>query len=55
MGVERRFCKVLVGKPVGKRPLGRPRSSRWEDGIRMCLGEIGWGRNMDLVSSGYGL
>jgi hypothetical protein len=34
---------VLVGKPVGKRPLGRPRR-RWEDGIRMDLGEIGlWG------------
>jgi hypothetical protein len=35
--------KVLVGKPEGKRPLGRPRR-RWEDGIRMDLGEIGsWG------------
>jgi hypothetical protein len=34
--------KVLVGKPEGKRPLGRPRRS-WEDGIRMDLGEIGWG------------
>jgi hypothetical protein len=30
--------KVLVGKPEGKRPLGRPRR-RWEDGIRMNLGE----------------
>jgi hypothetical protein len=34
--------KVLVGKPEGKRPLGRPRR-RWEDGIRMDLREIGWG------------
>jgi hypothetical protein len=34
--------KVLVGKPEGKRPLGRPRG-RWEDGIRMDLGEIGLG------------
>jgi hypothetical protein len=34
--------RVLVGKPEEKRPLGRPRS-RWEDGIRMDLREIGWG------------
>jgi hypothetical protein len=34
--------KVLVGKPEGKRPLGRPRGRR-EEGIRMELGEIGWG------------
>jgi hypothetical protein len=33
---------VLVGKPEGKRPLGRPRH-RWEDEIRMDLREIGWG------------
>jgi hypothetical protein len=32
----------LVGKPEGKRPLGRPRR-RWEDGIEMDLREIGWG------------
>jgi hypothetical protein len=31
-----------VGKPEGKRTLGRTRS-RWEDWIRMDLGEIGWG------------
>jgi hypothetical protein len=31
--------RVLVGKPVGKRPLGRPRR-RWEDGIRMDVKEI---------------
>jgi hypothetical protein len=31
-----------VGKPEGKRPLGRPRR-RWEDNIRMYLREIGWG------------
>jgi hypothetical protein len=35
--------KVLVGKPEGKRPFGRPRR-RWEDGIRTDLREIGWGR-----------
>jgi hypothetical protein len=34
--------KVLVEKPKGKRPLGRPRN-RWEDGIRMDLRETGWG------------
>jgi hypothetical protein len=33
---------VLMGKPVGKRPLGRPRR-RWEDGVRMDLREIGLG------------
>jgi hypothetical protein len=33
--------KILVGKPEGKRPLGRPRR-RWEDNIRMDLREIGW-------------
>jgi hypothetical protein len=32
---------VLVGKPEGKRPLGRPRR-RWEDGIKMDLGAIDW-------------
>jgi hypothetical protein len=31
-----------VGKPERKRPLGRPRR-RWEDNIKMNLGEIGWG------------
>jgi len=33
---------VLVGKPQGKRPLGRPRR-RWEDNIRMALQEVGCG------------
>jgi hypothetical protein len=32
MGEERKVYKILVGKPEGKRPLGRPRH-RWEDGI----------------------
>jgi hypothetical protein len=32
----------LIGKPEGKRPLGRPRHI-WKDGIRMDLREIGWG------------
>jgi hypothetical protein len=42
MGEERKVYKVLVGKPEGKRPLGRPRH-RWEDGIRMDLKDIGLG------------
>jgi hypothetical protein len=42
MGEERKVYKVLVGKPQGKRPLGRPRR-RWEDGIRMDLRETGLG------------
>jgi hypothetical protein len=41
MGEGRNLYRVLVGKPEGRRPLGRPRR-RWEDGIRMDL-EIGWG------------
>jgi hypothetical protein len=39
--------KVLVGKPEGERPLGRPRR-RWEDGIRMDLREIGL-RGVDWI------
>jgi hypothetical protein len=39
--------KVLVGKPEGRRPLGRPRR-RWEDGIRMALREIGL-RGLDWI------
>jgi hypothetical protein len=42
MGGQRNVYRVLVGKPEGKRPLGRPRL-RWEDGIRMDLREIGLG------------
>jgi hypothetical protein len=40
VGEERKVYKVLLVKPEGKRPLGRPRR-RWEDGIRMDLREIG--------------
>jgi hypothetical protein len=38
---ERKVYKVLVAKPEGKRPLGRPRRT-WEDEIRMDLREMGW-------------
>jgi hypothetical protein len=40
MGEESNVYKVLVGKPQGKIPLGRPKR-RWEGGIRMDLREIG--------------
>jgi hypothetical protein len=43
-GEKRNAYRLLVGKPEGKRPLGRPRrTSRWVDNIRMDLGEVGWG------------
>jgi len=42
MGEERRVYRVLVGKPEGKRPLGRPRR-RWVDNIRTDLQEVGCG------------
>ena len=42
MGEERGAYRVLVGKPEGKRPLGRPRV-RWVDNIRMDLQEVGCG------------
>jgi hypothetical protein len=42
MGEGRNVYRVLVGKPEGKRPLGRLRR-RWEDGIKMDLREIDWG------------
>jgi len=40
MGEERGVYRVLMGKPEGKRPLGRPRR-RWVDSIRMDLQEVG--------------
>jgi hypothetical protein len=42
MGEKRNAYRLLVGKPEGKRPLGRPRCT-WVDNIRMDLGEVGWG------------
>jgi hypothetical protein len=41
MGENRNAYRLLVEKPEGKRPLGRPRR-RWVDNIRMDLGEAGW-------------
>jgi hypothetical protein len=39
--ITRNAYRILVGKPEGKRPLGRPRR-RWVDNIKMDLREIGW-------------
>jgi hypothetical protein len=41
MGEKRNAYRLLVGKPGGKRPLGRPRH-RWVDNIRIYLGEVEW-------------
>jgi hypothetical protein len=41
-GEKRKVYRLLMGKPEGKRPLGRWRH-RWVDNIRMDLGEVGWG------------
>jgi hypothetical protein len=46
-GEKRNACRILVGKPEGKRPLGRPRR-RWMDNIKINLREIGWD-DMDWI------
>jgi hypothetical protein len=46
-GEKRNTYRILVGKPEGKRPLGRPRH-RWEDNIKLDLRDIGWG-GMDWI------
>jgi hypothetical protein len=53
MGEERKVYKVLVGKPEGKIPLGRPKC-RWEDVTRMDLRETGRG-DVDWIGTGGGL
>jgi hypothetical protein len=47
MGERRGAYRILVGKPEGKRPLGRPRR-RWEDNIKMDFQEVGCG-GMDCI------
>jgi hypothetical protein len=41
MGEKRGAYRILVGRPEGRQPLGRPRC-RWEDNIKMALQEVGW-------------
>jgi hypothetical protein len=48
---RRGIYRVLVGKPEGKGPLGRPRY-RWEDNIKMDLQEVGGGNRLDGAGSG---
>jgi hypothetical protein len=46
MGVWRDAYRILLGRPEGRRPLGRPRR-RWENNIKMDLQEVGWGHGLD--------
>ena len=48
MGETRGVYLILVGKPEGKRSLGRPRR-RWEDNIKMDLQEVGWSERTGLI------
>jgi hypothetical protein len=48
MGAGRNVYMVLVGKPEGKRTLERPKR-RWEDGIKMDLGEIVWAGGVEWI------
>jgi hypothetical protein len=54
LGEEGKVYKVLLGKPEGRRPLGRPRR-RWEYGVRIDLRDIGLrGCGLDSTGSGQG-
>jgi hypothetical protein len=46
MGEKRGAYRIMVGRPEGRRPLGRHRR-RWEDNIKIDLQEVGWG--MDWI------
>jgi hypothetical protein len=48
MGEGRGAYRILMGRPEGRRPHGRPRH-RWEDNIKMDLEEVGWGGGIDMV------
>jgi hypothetical protein len=52
MGEKRNGYRLLLGKPEGKRPLGRPR--RWVDNIKTDLLEIGWG-GVDWIGLAQGM
>jgi hypothetical protein len=53
MGDKRCICRVLVGRPEGKRPFGR-HGRRWKDIIKRDLHEFGWGGTVkiDLAQDG---
>jgi hypothetical protein len=53
MGDRRGIYRVLVGKPEGKRPLGRPRH-RWEDKIKMVIEEVGVWTGSSWLRTGTG-
>jgi hypothetical protein len=46
MGEKRGTYSILVVRPEGRPPLGRPRR-RWEDNIKMDIQEVGWGHGLD--------
>jgi hypothetical protein len=46
MGEKKGVYRLLVGRPEGRRPLGRPRR-RWEDNIKMNVQDVGWGHGLD--------
>jgi hypothetical protein len=48
MGKRKGAYRALVGKPEGRKPLGRHRR-RWEDNIKMDLREVGWGAQTGLI------
>jgi hypothetical protein len=48
MGEERGAYRIFMGRPEGRRPLGRPRR-RWEDNVKMNLQEVGWGAWTGLI------
>jgi len=52
MGERSGLYRVVVGKPKGKRPLGRPRH-RWEDTIKLDLQEVGWVGLRIVTGGGY--
>ena len=52
IGKRRDAYRVMVRKPEGKRPLGRPRR-RWEDNTKMDLQEFGWGHGVIWTGSGW--
>jgi hypothetical protein len=52
MGEGRDAYRILVERPEGKRPLGRPKPRITFNNIKMDLQEVGWGRGLDCYGSG---